>query len=199
MTLQLLFLATLGLSLMAALVLGISWWEKRDQASPGVGEWALGIGLIALGNFGFLIREHLPGLLNVVASNGLHIAALALLVRGMRRFRGRTAPWWPLALAVAAFLLLFGSFAAAGQLTGRVVVYSTWSGVLCTLLGLETLRQRPPYAGLHDGLLGAVTLLVAASYFVRVGAAPAALTATNLVAVWPHENPDLWNYKVQPQ
>lgn len=64
-------------------------------------------------------------------------------------------------------------------------------------LCISNTQYRSPYGyGIKVVSTQAIT---AATNMVRVGPAPAALTATNLIAVWPHEDPAMWNYKIQAQ
>lgn len=64
-------------------------------------------------------------------------------------------------------------------------------------LCISNTQYRSPYG--YGIKVVSTQAMTAGTNFVRVGAAPAALTATNLIAVWPHEDPAKWNYKIQPQ
>lgn len=139
------------MSQMAAVTMVTSWNRRRPDLH--ILYWALGLQLGALSCVLLVLRAYLPFWLSIGMGNAGVFVALGFAWNGARAFNGRTARWWPLAIAPVIWLLAMLFPVVAESLAYRIALSSVLSGILSLALaweiwanGKEKLVWRGPFA-----------------------------------------------------
>src|ERR1700722_5513695 len=127
-------------------LLGVAVVRGRPTC-PGFGLWTganfcASLALLLLGLDGII-----PATIGIVGGNLLAIAACSLMIEGARRFRGKSAFWWPSPVAGVATLVVISYYGfAVYSLNLRISMISLYLGVSVLITAKELFGAiRPGY------------------------------------------------------
>ena len=132
---------------------------------PGFGFWT-GANLCAsLALLLVYLNRTIPTRISIVGINALAIATSALIVEGVRRFRGKTKFWWP-SLAAGA-LILAVIYYYGSNLNIRLVLMSSYMGIGAVFAAQQFLSVIRPGYRLSLGFTASVMMFFAIMQFAR--------------------------------
>jgi len=142
--------------------------SRQNLPVPGVARWAIGHVVGAVGMICSALRDVLPDILGIVASNTLIVLALVLLMTGFQQFIGTKSSLRPglvLTVLVAVVLAYFDYIQPS--IAARVMTMSAASSLVCGIGGWLLLRPGPSPVSVRR-ICGVANLAVALFYAVRV-------------------------------
>jgi PAS domain S-box-containing protein len=140
-------------------------WRAHRHV-PGVGHWAAGLPVMALGFALIALRDFVPDFLSIVVANVAIVAYFALLYEGLCRFdgaessRGRRATYLFFGLALAAVLFAYSAIQPHFKL--RVVAVSMLMAVGLVATAVRLLAKRPAPGDYGARILVSVPLAIIA-------------------------------------
>ncbi len=140
------------LSTAAAVIMFVVFLTRKTY--PGFGYWVVGILCLALGA-AMLIPGALPstGMIRVTR-NALLVGGLLLVLHGVLIFRNARVIYWLECLIFLSFLGVFSYFSVdPNSIDERIVIYSSYAGMLSFAIVHATLHRRPPHFGSNDVML----------------------------------------------
>ena len=141
--------------LMAASLAVVGWGRRRD----GLGYWAAGLLVNALGHVLLMLRGRVPDVLSIVVGNLLLSCVFVAMIAAIYQFQGRQPRWLlllaPPALVAALVMVFMDNFAARVGWVGLMIgLQSLWAMAI-------TLEHRRSTVGRGQWLLVAGLLLEA--------------------------------------
>lgn len=134
------FTMTAFVTVVAGLLLILSWLQDRSIASLGL--WGLSFLILTAGGLLAILRGHIPDFLAILVGNSLAIAAYGLMWCAARSFENRR-PIYPLAFAGAAIWLALCLIDAIYSSQYARIMFTTGAAVIYTFLtALEYINAR---------------------------------------------------------
>ena len=156
------------LSTAAAVIMFVVFLTRKTY--PGFGHWVVGILCLALGA-AMLIPGALPstGMIRVTR-NALLVGGLLLVLHGVLIFRNARVIYWLECLIFLSFLGVFSYFSVdPNSIDERIVIYSSYAGMLSFAIVHATLHRRPPHFGSNDVMLAVWLSVYGVLCFLRIG------------------------------
>jgi signal transduction histidine kinase len=141
---------------------------RRSHTCPGFQHWTSANVCASLALLLVGLRGVIPDFISIMVGNALSVTAAALVIEGVRRFRGDQGLWWPNYIGGALTLAIVGYFRfVQDNLTARIVVLSFYLAVFSFVAAAQFLTILRSNYRLSVGFTAAMLTLHGAMQLAR--------------------------------